>query len=80
VKHIAQGHSLAVVHSLDKLLTRVRERKNVTIIPQSADRISHQNDTWTIHCRMEAIPATHLIYADQETVFKGVLDGNPKLP
>jgi hypothetical protein len=78
-KHIAHGHSLAVILSVEKLLARVRERKNVSIVHHPIDHISHSNDTWTIHTRTDPLTATYLLYADQETVFRGVLDGNPKL-
>lgn len=80
MKHIAQPHVVGIVHSLEKLLGRVRERKNVTILSQPLDNITQINDTWTIHTRSDTLTANYLLYADQEAIFRGVLDGNPRLP
>ena len=79
IKHIAQSFNLCTVQSIDKLLARVKDKKNVTIVQNAIDHISHQ-DAWTIHFRTEHLKASHLIYADQEAIFKGAIDGVPKLP
>jgi hypothetical protein len=78
-KHAAQGHSLSVVLSIEKLLGKLRERKHFSIIHHPVDLITHQGDTWTLHSRTESVTAQHLVYADQEGIFRGVLDGNPRV-
>jgi hypothetical protein len=65
IKHIAQSFNLNIVLSLEKLLSKVKEKRNVTILQNSIDHILYQNDTWNIHYRSETVSATHLIYADQ---------------
>lgn len=63
----------------NKLYDRVKQKKNVEIINQPIDQIAYNDGFWNVYSRSDSYTGKYLIYSDQESACKCVLEGNPKL-
>ena len=51
IKHISQNSNLIVLRSMEKLVTKLKEKKNVSIIESNIDQIIWTGSNWSINLK-----------------------------
>jgi len=67
------------LRNINKLYEKIKNKKNVEIVSQTIDHISHNDGFWNVRTKSDSFSAKYLIYSDQESICKSVLEGSPRL-
>ncbi len=79
MKHLAQPYAIVSLRNINKLYQKIKNKKNVEIVGENIEHISYSDGNWNVRLKNDTYSSKYLIYSDQESICKSVLEGTPRL-